>query len=128
MIFSGCVQLIARQVFKYVMHQSIPAVPIPLPGNRGAFADVVSAGDGAFAILSRLGGWALAYPGATPWRLTRVFERWMSLLQRTRPLSKTGLRRALRSVYFFLRERKKECSCSKSGKLFPRAETTELRN
>ena len=34
---------------KQFMHQSIPAVPIPPPGNRGAFAYVVSPG-----------GWALA--------------------------------------------------------------------
>ena len=47
------------------MHQSIPVVPIP-PGNRGAFAEVVSPGGGALAILSQPGGWALAYPGATP--------------------------------------------------------------
>ena len=49
-----------------LMHQSIPAVPIPPPGNRGAFAQVVSPGGGAFAILSRPGGWALAYPGRSP--------------------------------------------------------------
>ena len=54
------------------MHQSIPTVPtpppqlLPLPGNRGAFDHVVSPGDVALAILSRPGGWALAYPGATP--------------------------------------------------------------
>ena len=46
-----------------LMHQSIPAVPIP-PGNRGAFAHVVSPGD-----------WALAYPGATPGHLTHVFSK-----------------------------------------------------
>ena len=45
-----------------IMHQSIPAVPIP-QGNRGAFAYVVSPGGGAFTILSQPGGWALAYPG-----------------------------------------------------------------
>ena len=56
------------------MHQSIPAVPIPPPGNRGAFAEVVSPWGGAFAILSRPGGWALAYPGASPGHLTHVFS------------------------------------------------------
>ena len=40
------------------MHQSIPAVPIPPPGNRKGFVHVVSSGGGAFAILSRPGGWA----------------------------------------------------------------------
>ena len=44
------------------MHQLIPAVPIP-PGNREAFAQVVSPRGGA----SRgPGGWALAYPGRPP--------------------------------------------------------------
>ena len=46
--------------------------PSPPPGNRGAFAHVVSPGGGAFAILSRPRGWALAYPGATPGHLTQV--------------------------------------------------------
>ena len=45
------------------MHQSIPAVPTPPPGNRGAFAHVVSPGGGAFRDP---GGWALAYPGRPP--------------------------------------------------------------
>ena len=41
------------------MHQSIPTVPIPpppllpLPGNRGAFAHVVSPGDVALAKFYR---------------------------------------------------------------------------
>ena len=43
------------------MHQSVPAVPIPL-GNRRAFAHVVSPGGGTFAILSRPGGWANSLP------------------------------------------------------------------
>ena len=72
------------------MHQSIPAVPIPPPpppGNCGAFAQVVSPGAGAFAILSRPGDWALAYLGATPGHLTHV----KSLSEKTRPSLKTGL-------------------------------------
>ena len=36
----------------------------PPPGNRGAFAHVVSPG-----------GWALAYPGAIPGHLTHVFSK-----------------------------------------------------
>jgi len=49
------------------MHQSIPAVPIPPPrGKRRAFTHVVSPGAGALAILSRPGGWAFAYPRASP--------------------------------------------------------------
>ena len=61
-----------------IMHQSIPAVPIPTPpspGNRGAFAHVVSPGVGLSQILSRPGGWALANPGATPGHLTHVFSK-----------------------------------------------------
>ena len=75
-----------------VMHQSIPAVPNsplppPFPGNRGAFAQVVSPGGGSLP-----GGWALAYPGATPGHLTHVFElTWKSLSEKTRPSLKTGL-------------------------------------
>ena len=42
-----------------VMHQSIPAAPIPPPGNRGAFTRIVSRG-----------GRALANPRATPGLLT----------------------------------------------------------
>ena len=62
--------------FYLLMHQSIPAVPIPAPpGNRGAFAHVVSPGGGAFAVLSRHGDWALAYPGATPGHLKHVFSK-----------------------------------------------------
>ena len=52
-----------------------PPPPLPLPGNRGTFAHVVSPGEVALANLSRRGGWALAYPGATPWHLTHVFSK-----------------------------------------------------
>ena len=47
----------------------------PPPGNRGAFAHVVSRGGGAFAIYRRPEGWALAYPGAIPGHLTHVFSK-----------------------------------------------------
>ena len=43
------------------------------PDNHGAFARVVSPGGGTFAILSWPGGWAFAYPGATPVHLTHLF-------------------------------------------------------
>jgi len=46
------------------MHQSIPAAPIPPPGNCGAFACHVSPGGGALANLARPGGRAFAYPRA----------------------------------------------------------------
>ena len=64
------------------MYQSIPVVPIPHPpppppGNRWAFAHIVSPGGGAFTInfYRSPGGWALAYPGATPGHLTQVFSK-----------------------------------------------------
>ena len=45
------------------------------PGNRGAFARVVSPGVGQSQFLSRPGDWALAYPRATPGHLTHVFSK-----------------------------------------------------
>ena len=73
------------------MHQSIPAAPIPPPGNCGAFARIVSPG-----------GRALAYPRATPGLLTHVVSdskskrrrfyrkrpvvcHWLACLSRTGP-------------------------------------------
>ena len=64
------------------------------PGNRGAFAYVVSPGGGAFANLSQPGDWALAYPGVTPGAFdTHVFGRWLSLSGRVSgmPLLKTDV-------------------------------------
>ena len=49
-----------------LMHQSIPAVPMPPPGNRGAFVHVVSPGGGAFAILSRPRGLDFSVPRGDP--------------------------------------------------------------
>ena len=50
--------------YERIMHQSIPAAPIPPPpGNCGAFAHLVSPGGGALANLAWLGGRAFAYPG-----------------------------------------------------------------
>ena len=46
------------------MHQSIPAAPVPPPGNCGAFACLASRGGGASANLARPGGQAFAYPRA----------------------------------------------------------------
>ena len=47
-----------------IMHQSIPAVPIPSPppGNCGAFAHVVSPGSGAVVILLRPRGLGISIP------------------------------------------------------------------
>jgi len=55
------------------MHQSIPAAPIPPPGNCGAFAHHVSPGGGALANLARPGARAFAYPGTIPGLLTRMW-------------------------------------------------------
>ena len=49
-------------VTNYALINSIGAHPPR--GNRGAFVYVVSPG-----------GWALAYPGATPGHLTQVFSK-----------------------------------------------------
>ena len=54
----------------YIMHQSIPAAPIPPPGNCRAFARLVTPGGGALANLAWPGGRAFTYPGATPGLLT----------------------------------------------------------
>ena len=75
------------------MHQSIPAVLMPPPpGNPGAFAHVVSLGVGQSQILSRRLGPDISAPQGDPRAFgTRVFERWISLSGRTRPLSKPKL-------------------------------------
>ena len=57
------------------MHQSIPAAPSPpppLPGYCGAFALLVSSGDGAFANFTLPGGRAFANLGANTELLTRT--------------------------------------------------------
>ena len=48
---------------------------------------------GAFAVLSRPGDWAFAYPGASPGHLTHLFSEvpWMSSSGKTRRLSNNGL-------------------------------------
>ena len=127
-----------------IMHQSIPAVPIPTPpspGNRGAFAHVVSPGVGLSQILSRPGGWALANPGATPGHLTHVFSKdgWVYRERRglcqnqSFPPKESNRCINLRGEYCivfisFTREKTRSVRAAKSGKLFLRAETTELRN
>ena len=59
------------------MHQSIPPAPRPPhppppppPGNCGAFARLVSPGDGAFADVALPGGRAFANPQVNPELLT----------------------------------------------------------
>ena len=79
-------QKLTKNIFMAkVMHQSIPAAPIPPPGNCGAFARIVSPG-----------GRALAYPRATPGLLTHVVsdsksKRRTILSEKTSSLSLIGL-------------------------------------
>ena len=54
-----------------ILNASINSSGASPPGNRGAFAHVVSPGGEVFAILSRPGGWALAYSWASPGHDTR---------------------------------------------------------
>ena len=57
-------------ILKMVMHQSIPAVPIPSPpGNRGAFPNVASPDGRAFAYLGSTPG-HLAH--LKPWSESRI--------------------------------------------------------
>ena len=66
--------------------------PQPLPGNRATFAHVVSPGEVALAHFIAARGLGISIPRGDPRAFdTRVFERWMSLSGRSRPLSKTGL-------------------------------------
>ena len=51
------------------MHQSIqtvPITPLPLPGNRGAFAQVVSPGDVALANFIVARGLGISIPRGDP--------------------------------------------------------------
>ena len=78
-LFRGTKRLVS------VMHQSIPAAPIPPPGNCGAFAHIVSPG-----------GRALANPRATPGLSTpRGFwleiQTWTTLSGKISSLSPIGL-------------------------------------
>ena len=71
--------------------QRCPSPPLPLPGNRGAIAHVVSPGDVALANFIAARGLRISIPRGDPRAFdTRVFERWVSLSGRTRPLSKTA--------------------------------------
>ena len=74
-----------------LIHQSIPAVPILPWATAGHLLTLSLPGVGHSQFYRGPGGWALAYPGAIPGHLTRVFKRHISLSGGTRPLSKTGL-------------------------------------
>ena len=78
-------------VFDFIFYSSGPPPP-SLPGNHGAFAHVVSPRGVALANFIAARGLGISIPrGDTRAFDTLVFERWMSLSLRTRPLSKTGL-------------------------------------
>ena len=57
------------------MHQSIPAVPIPPGQLQGICSRCQSQGWGISKFYRRPGGWALAYPGATPRHLPHKFSK-----------------------------------------------------
>ena len=60
-----------------LMHQSIPAVPIPPPtrATAGHLLTLPVPGVGHSQFYGGPGGWALAYPGATPGHLTHAFSK-----------------------------------------------------
>ena len=58
-----------------LMHQSIPAVPIPPRATAWHFLTLSVPGVGHSQFYRGPGGWALAYPGARPWHLTDVFSK-----------------------------------------------------
>ena len=60
------------ELFSYANASVNSTCAQPPPGNRGAFASLVSPGGGALANLARPGGRALANPGGTPGLLTRT--------------------------------------------------------
>ena len=73
------------EISALLMHQSIPAVPIP-PGQPRGICYVVSPGGGALVNFIVARGLGISIPRGEPLAFdTRVFERWMSLSRRTRP-------------------------------------------
>ena len=58
-----------------VMHQLIPAVPIPPRATVGHLLTLSVPGVGHSQFYRGPGGWALAYPGATPGHLTHMFSK-----------------------------------------------------
>ena len=58
-----------------LMHQSIPAVPIPPQATAGHLLTLSVPGVGHSQFYHSPGGWTLAYPGATPGHLTHMFSK-----------------------------------------------------
>ena len=92
---SHCLQLIATMKDNTSINSSGAHSP---RATAGHLLTLSVAGLGHLKILSRPGGCALAYPGATPGHLTHVFSpttpvsnAQVSLSGRTRTLSNTGL-------------------------------------
>ena len=63
--------------YSTIMHQSIPAVPIPPPPRvtMGHLLTLSVPGVGHSQFYRGPGGWALAYFGATTGHLTRAFSK-----------------------------------------------------
>ena len=57
------------------MHQSIPAVPIPTPGQPQGICYVVSPGGGALVNFIVARGLGISIPEVTPGHLTHVFSK-----------------------------------------------------
>ena len=74
-----------------IMHQSIPAVPTSLGQPRGICLRCQSRGWSIYNFIAAR-GLGISVPRGDPRAFdTRVFERWMSLSGRTKPLLKTDL-------------------------------------
>ena len=79
---------LSHQLFTLLCINQFQRCPSP-PGNRGAFAHVVSLGVGHSQFYRGPEDGALAYPGATPEHLTHVFSKDGWLIGKA--LLKTGL-------------------------------------
>ena len=69
----------------------------PPPGNRRAFAQVVSPGVGQSQFYSDPRGWSLAYTGANPGNLTHAFTKdgWYEFIGKDEAFVKSGTRKNL---------------------------------
>ena len=74
------------------MQQSIPAVPIPLPGQPRDICSRCQSRGWDIRNFIEPRGLGISVPRADPPAFdTRVLERWVSLSGRTKPLLKTDL-------------------------------------
>ena len=102
------------------------------PGNRGAFAHVVSPGVGQSQILQRPGGWALAYPPGRPPGICHTCFRKMNKFirkdeafvkakasRRRKAISALTCVTSLTQCLFFCARESQESSRSKKRKTVP---------